>query len=73
LRCGTQKGSWEGLAVDLWQRVAAELRLRFEFRDLTIRELTDELQQGGLFALATATASADREPLMEFSHPYYTG
>ena len=66
------QGAWQGIAVDLWRSVAAELGLQFEFRELAIPELTAGLQQGELLAVATATASADREPLMEFSHPYYT-
>ena len=66
------QGAWQGIAVDLWRSVAADLGLQFEFRELAIPELTAELQQGELLAVATATASADREPLMEFSHPYYT-
>ena len=66
------QGAWQGIAVDLWRSVAAELGLQFEFRELAIPELTAGLQQGELLAVATSTASADREPLMEFSHPYYT-
>jgi polar amino acid transport system substrate-binding protein len=65
-------GTWQGIAVDLWRHVAAELGLRFEFREMAISELVAGLQSGELIAVATATASADREPLMEFSHPYYS-
>lgn len=66
------QGAWQGIAIELWQQIAAELGLRFEFRELPIPELESGLERGELFAVATATASADREPLMEFSHPYYT-
>ena len=66
------EGAWQGIAVDLWRSVATELGLRFELRELAIPELTTGLQTGALFAVATATASADREPIIEFSHPYYT-
>ena len=62
-------GTWQGIAVDLWRHVAAELGLRFEFREMEISELVAGLQSGELIAVATVTASADREPLMEFSHP----
>lgn len=65
-------GDWHGIAVDLWREVAAELGLRFEFREMAIPDLTAGLQSGELIAVVTATASADREPLMEFSHPYYS-
>src|SRR4051794_28733536 len=65
-------GDWQRIAVDLWRQVAADLGLRFEFRELGIARLVAGLQRGELIAVATATASADREPLMEFSHPYYS-
>jgi polar amino acid transport system substrate-binding protein len=65
-------GTWQGIAVDLWRHIADELGLRFEFREMKISQLVAGLQSGELFAVATATASANREPLMEFSHPYYS-
>src|SRR4051794_11769258 len=65
-------GDWQGIAVDLWRQVAGDLGLRFEFREMGISQLIAGLQSGELIAVATATASADREPLMEFSHPYYS-
>lgn len=65
-------GEWQGIAVDLWRHVADELQLRFEFRELAIDDLVGGLERGDLTAVATAIASADREPLMEFSHPYYS-
>jgi hypothetical protein len=39
---------------------------------MAIPDLVAGLQQGKLIAVVTATASADRELLMEFSHPYYS-
>lgn len=65
-------GSWDGIAVDLWQHVAQELGLRFAFREMAIPDLIAGLQQEKLLAVLTATASADREMLVDFSHPYYS-
>ena len=65
-------GEWQGIAIDLWRDIADALQLRFEFRELAIDDLVTGLQSGELIAVATATASADREPLMDFSHPYYS-
>jgi polar amino acid transport system substrate-binding protein len=58
--------------VDLWRHVAAELGLQFEFREMEISEVVVGLQSGELIAVATVTASADREALIEFSNPYYS-
>ncbi len=65
-------GEWQGIAVDLWRHVALDLGLRFEFREMAIPDLIAALQRGELTAVATATASADSESLMDFSHPYYS-
>lgn len=65
-------GTWEGIAVDLWQHVADELGLRYEFRELAVPELVSGLEQHKLLAVPTAVASADRELLIDFSHPYYS-
>lgn len=66
------EGDWEGIAVDLWRHVADQLGLRFEFQEIAIPDLAAGLQQGRLIAVATATASADHELVMELSHPYYS-
>ena len=47
-----------------------DLGLRFEFREMAIPDLIAGLQRGELLAVATATASAEREPVIDFSHPY---
>ena len=63
------QGAWQGIAVDLWRYVAAELGLQFESASWRSRGRAG--LQRRVIAVATATASADREPLIEFSHPYY--
>jgi ABC-type amino acid transport substrate-binding protein len=65
-------GDWEGIAVNLWRHVAQDLGLRFEFREMAIRDLVAGLEQGRLLAALTAVATADREAVMDFSHPYYS-
>ena len=65
-------GDWEGIAVNLWRHVAQDLGLSFEFREMSIRDLVAGLEQGRLLAALTAVATADREPVMDFSHPYYS-
>ena len=65
-------GNWEGIAVDLWRHVAQDLGLRFEFREMAIPDLLAGVEQGKLLAALTAVATADRELVMDFSHPYYS-
>ncbi|MFO1128822.1 MAG: transporter substrate-binding domain-containing protein [Rhodospirillales bacterium] len=66
------QGQWQGIAVDLWQHVAYDLGLSFKYQEMSIPDLIAGLQQGKLLAVATATASADRELVIDFSHPYYS-
>ena len=65
-------GNWQGIAVDLWQHVAQDLGLRFEFREMAIPDLMAGLRNDALLAVLTAVASADRELLVDFTHPYYS-
>jgi ABC-type amino acid transport substrate-binding protein len=67
-----REGNWTGIAVDVWRHVADDLGLRFEFREMAIPDLIAGLQRGELLAVATATASAEREPVIDFSHPYFS-
>ena len=64
-------GTWEGIAVDLWRHVAQDLGLRFEFSEMAVPDLVAGLQRGKLLAVLTAVATADQEPVVDFSHPYY--
>lgn len=65
-------GNWQGIAVDLWRKVAGELGLQFQWREMEIPDLLSGLEQNSLLAVITATASADRELVVDFSHPYYS-
>jgi ABC-type amino acid transport substrate-binding protein len=64
-------GEWQGIAVALWRQVADDLGLTFIVREMSIPELIAALGTGEVAAVLTAVAGADREMLMDFSHPYY--
>jgi ABC-type amino acid transport substrate-binding protein len=66
------EGEWEGIAVELWEDVAQELGLVYELRQYTIGEIEGALQSGEVAAVITAIASAESEPRVEYSHPYYS-
>lgn len=66
------EGNWTGIAVELWRRVASDLGLHFEFREMAIPDLMAGLQRSDLLAVATVTASPEREMMVDLSHPYYT-
>src|SRR4051794_41901809 len=62
-------GDWQGIAVDLWRQVAADLGLRFEFRALGIARLIAGLQSGGRVALGAGRGRAARRRALGGRHP----
>jgi ABC-type amino acid transport substrate-binding protein len=70
----TADGSWTGISIELWERVAKELDLPPpSFRELPLEQMFDELQQGKVSAaIAAISVTPEREHRMDFSHPYYS-
>ena len=68
----TDSGKWRGITIDLWRRIAADAGLRFEFKEKSLGELIQGLQDGKLDAVAAAlTVTPEREAVIDFSHPFY--
>jgi polar amino acid transport system substrate-binding protein len=67
-----EDGNWQGIAVELWRHVARDLGLRFEFQEMPITDLLAAIERRELVAVVTAVASAEREQVMDLSHPYYS-
>jgi len=76
------EGFYSGLTIALWEHIASELDLEFEYRELDIAGLlagvshpaADSLDADGpsLFAAASAlTITAEREQLVDFTHPFF--
>lgn len=66
-------GSWTGISIDLWRKIADQLNLAFEFREADLRGLLDGIADGSLdVAVAALTVTPEREQLFDFTHPFYT-
>jgi polar amino acid transport system substrate-binding protein len=66
-------GKWTGISIELWDRVATELKLNYEFREMDLNQLLDGVRSNSLdAAVAAITVTADRERVMDFTHPFYT-
>ncbi len=66
-------GQWIGLSVDLWRQIAAELNVRYEFRELTLKQLLEGVMDGSLdVAVAALTITPERERNIDFTHAIYT-
>lgn len=62
-----------GYSVDLWKRVAEETKLAYEFKTVaTVPEVIEALKnQKADVAIGALSITAERETVVDFSHPYY--
>lgn len=66
-------GSYTGLSIELWQAVADELGLDYQYRPTNLAGLLDGLKTGELdIAVAALTVTANRERDLDFSHPFHS-
>lgn len=63
---------WDGIAVVLWQRVAADLSRDYEWVELDDDEELGALQAGLVDVVITAAVTAGAEANLDFSHSYYS-
>lgn len=67
-------GVWQGVVIDLWNEIARDLDLEFEYIDVSVSDAVQGLANGSFDGAAMAmTATAEREAVIDFSHPYGTG
>jgi len=65
-------GHWSGLSVDLWERVAQQLDIQFEYVEAPIDDVLQRLNHGDLdLAVAEFGVSADREREVDFTQPIF--
>jgi len=65
-------GTWTGIGIELWKRVAQDLGLKYEWRALPLPALLSGVADGSLdAAVAAISVTAEREERMDFSHPFH--
>lgn len=67
-------GRWGGLSIELWQQIAAELKLDVEFReyDFDLPGLLEAVERHQVdVAVAAIPVTVDGEARFDFSHPYF--
>jgi ABC-type amino acid transport substrate-binding protein len=65
-------GKWTGISIELWQMLAAELKLDYQFKEMDLEDLLSGVQSNSLdAAVAAITVTSDRERVMDFTHPFY--
>ena len=67
-----KSGQWIGISIELWQKIAKELKIKYQWKELSLSALLDETHQSKLdAAIAAITITAEREQQIDFSHTYY--
>jgi polar amino acid transport system substrate-binding protein len=66
-------GTWQGISIDLWRRIADELHLRYRFaEEPNVQGLIDGVATGKFDLTAAAlTVTAERERILDFTQPFY--
>ncbi len=66
-------GKWEGLSIDLWDRVAKQLGWKFRLEQTDLSGLLAGVAQGRFDAgVAALTITAAREKSLDFSQPFFS-
>jgi polar amino acid transport system substrate-binding protein len=66
-------GGWEGIAIELWRRVAQQLGRAFALREMGLQEMLAAVERGEVDAVVGAlTITSEREARLDFSHPFHT-
>jgi polar amino acid transport system substrate-binding protein len=67
-------GTWHGISIDLWRRIADRLHLRYRFSEQpTVQALVAGTAAGSFdAAIAALTVTAARDRIVDFTQPFYS-
>ncbi len=66
-------GNWYGISIELWEKIAKELNLKYQWKELGLKPLLDGVTNSTLDAgIAAITITSERESKFDFSHSYYS-
>lgn len=67
------KGEWSGVSIDLWRKIADQLKLKYRIVEAsTVTSLLEGLQSGDFdLAVAAITVTPARERQVDFTVPYF--
>jgi len=69
----TQDGSWSGISIDLWRKIAEELNLTYEFQERELQSLLGGLSDGSIdVGVAALAITSEREQKIDFTHSFYS-
>jgi polar amino acid transport system substrate-binding protein len=67
-----EDGTWSGISIDLWRRIAEKLHLNYRLKETTLQGLVDQTANRTLdAAVAAITVTNEREQVVDFTQPFY--
>ena len=63
-------GSWSGLSIDLWEKIAGRLGLSYDFVEVPIVQIYQKLHEGSVDLCPLVAISGERAGQVEFTEPY---
>jgi len=67
-----KQGEWTGISIELWENIAAEMGLKYQYEEHTVKGLLDGVTNHSLDAAVSAlTLTTEREERFDFTHPFY--
>ena len=68
-----QDGTWRGISIDLWRRIADQNHLRYRFQETTLKGLVTGVADGSFdAAVAALTVTGPRLRVVDFTQPFYS-
>lgn len=65
-------GRWQGIAIELFERTAADLGREFRYREVTLKEMLAALADGQAdVAVGALSVTAEREAMFDFTHAFF--
>ncbi len=65
-------GEYSGISIELWEQMALELNLGYEYFESDNKTLLDSLQNESIdLIVAAMTLTNEREKVIDFSHPFF--
>ncbi|MDQ8193765.1 transporter substrate-binding domain-containing protein [Coraliomargarita sp. SDUM461004] len=67
----SDNGQWQGIAIELWQKMADSAGIQYTLEPLSLSELLDALTKGEVdLGVAALTVSQEREANFDFTNPF---
>ena len=68
----SEGGEWSGVAISLWENIAREMNVEYKIQEYDLEGLIKAVSEGEVdIGVSPMTITAEREKLLDFSHPYF--